>query len=192
MATFSATIIASADDAQEQAGTVVIANANNTATAATHYLGFRFQNVTIPAGSTISAATLDVETTSVSFDDPDFNIHCENVDDAATFTNAANNISSRTLTTANTVWTATSIGVGVRTSPDFASAVQEVIDRAGWASGNDLNVILDGRSASTNLRVRAYDGGTGTYPTLNITYTAGGGGSTQPPRSMHQFRMSRD
>lgn len=171
MATFTQAIGASTDDAQEQAGTTTVALANSTATAANHYIGLRYTNVTIPAGSVISAATLDIDCPSTSFDDPDVDIYCEAADSAATFSTAANDISSRAATTASTAWTATTIGTGLETTPDFAGAVQEVISRGGWASGNALAVIMKGRSASCNIRMRAIDGATGTYPTITITYT---------------------
>lgn len=188
MATYSATITASSDDAAQAAGTVDLTGVQLNANAATHYIGGRFLNVTIPPGSTINTATLDVYITSGSFDDPDVTIYAHDTDDAATFTTTTNDISNRTATTATTIWTATALGVGADTSPDFAAVIQEVIDRAGWSSGNDIAIILKGNSGSSNFRVRAYDDGGGSYMTLNINYTAPAAGG-QPPRTMHQFRQ---
>lgn len=191
MTIFSATITTSSDDAQETGGTVTIDGGALNANSTTGYTGFRFQNVTIPAGSTINTASLNVYLTSGSFDDPDITIYAEDTDDAATFTTAASNISGRTPTTANTVWNVTNLTTGVKTSPDFAAVIQEVIDRGGWSSGNDIAIIYVGNDASSLMRVRAYDAGGGDYATLNIDYTAGSGGGGQPRRSMHQFRLRR-
>lgn len=189
MTAFSTTIAASADDAAESAGTVTIDGSALNCGATNQYLGFRFLNVTIPAASTINTATISVYFTSGSFDDPDVTIYANDVDDAATFSTASNNISSRALTTAAATWTASGVGVGVETSPDLAAVVQEVISRGGWASGNDLAIIFKGNSTNP-MRLRALDAGGGDYATINIDYTAGGGGGpTQPPRSMHQFRQ---
>ena len=189
MTNFSATITTSADDAQEAGGTVTLDGGALNANSTTGYSAFRFLNVTIPPGSTINTASLNVYVTSGSFDDPDVTIYAEDTDDAATFTTASNNISSRTPTTANTVWNVGSISTGVKTSPDFAAVIQEIVNRGGWSSGNDLALIYVGNDASSLMRVRAYDAGGGDYATLNIDYTAGGGGGGQPRRSIHQFRQ---
>lgn len=172
MATFSATIIASADDAVETAGTVDITSSAININAATSYGGWRFQNVTIPQGSTINTCTMDLYFTSGSFDDPDVTIWAEDTDDAAAFTTGASNISGRTPTTATASWDVGGVGVGLETTVDFSAVVKEVVDRPGWASGNDLVVIMKGDDAGTLMRVRTYDSGSGDYGTINIDYTA--------------------
>lgn len=188
MSIFTTTVAASADDAQESAGTVtltdLVINCNNTG----QYGGFRFLNVTIPAGSTINSASISLNFISTSYDSPEVNIYCEDVDDATTFAAGANNISGRTLTTAYTYWDATNIGTGVKVSPDFAAAVQEVIDRGGWTSGNDLNVIIKGNAATSEFRVSTWDSAN-PEAQLDIDYTAPAGGGGQPPRTLHQFRQ---
>lgn len=174
MATFSAAVAASADDARQVAGTVTVNGSLLQCSATTDYVGMRFLNVTIAAGSTVSAATVDVYVPNLTYDDPDVDIYGEDADDAAAFTTAANNISSRTPTTATVAWTATGISSGWKTTPDIASVVQEIVSRGGWVSGNDMAIIFKGRSTDA-LRWEGYDGGTGNYATLNVTYTTGGG-----------------
>lgn len=172
MTLFSATIVASADDAQEAAGTVTIDGGALNANNATGYIGLRFQNVTIPAGATINTATMDVYLVSGSFDDPDVTIYGHDTDDAGAFTTSSNDISGRTATTATASWDASGLGTGVKTTPDFASVIQEIVDRGGWASGQDIVIILKGDDAGTLLRIRAYDSGSGDYATIDIDYTA--------------------
>jgi hypothetical protein len=187
MATYSGSTSQSSDDAREASGSVVLTGTNITIQATDHYGGMRFTNVTIDQGDTINTASIELEIASAVYDDPDVTIWAEDTDDAATFTTAANNISGRTPTTATTTWTASAIGGGVTTTPDLAAIVQEVIDRPGWSSGNDIVIIFKGNSTSP-LRFYTFDD-PGTI-TLNIDYTAGGGGGGgQPPRSMHQFRQ---
>jgi hypothetical protein len=186
VSTFSGTIIQSTDDAQEAEGTVTVDGGAVNANSAAGYIGLRFQNVTIPAGSTINTASMDVYLTSGSFDDPDVTIYGEDVDDAATFAATSNNISGRTLTTATTPWDAGAVGTGWKTTPDFASVIQEIVDRAGWNSGQDMVTIFKGDDAGTLLRIAAYDGGTGNYATLNIDYTEPSGGDIVP-LIMHHF-----
>ncbi len=191
MTLFTASVNASANDASQAAGTVDISGGALNANAATHYVGYRFTSVTIPPGSTITAATLDLEVYSGSFDDPDVTIYADDSDSAAAFVASSNNISGRTATTATTTWTDSSIGTGIKTTPDFAATVQEIIDRGGWASGNAIALITKGNSGSSALRTRAWDAGTGSPAALSITYTAPSSGG-QPPRTMHQFNQRRN
>lgn len=185
MATYSASVAASTDDADQVGSTVDISGTTLNANSASQRIGLRFTSVTIPPGATITAATLDLEFTSSSFDDPDVTIYGDDTDSAATFTATSNDISNRTQTTATVNWTASSVGTGIVTTPDIATIIQEIIDRAGWSSGNAVAVVIKGNGSSSFIRIRAYDGA-GTPVKLNITYTTGGG-SGQPPRTMHQF-----
>ena len=191
MSTFTATITASSDDADQASSTVDITGGALNANATTQWSGFRFLNVTIPPGSTVTASTLELDFFSGSFDDPDLTIYAHDTDDAPTFTTTANDISARTPTTATVTWTASSIGTGIKTTPDLKTIIQEIIDRPGWTSGNDIAILYVGRSASSFARVRSLDAGTGAPAKLNITYTPGSGSSGQPPRTLHQFRQRR-
>lgn len=169
-------VLASSDDARESgAGAVAINGATLALSSGSAWLGFRFNSVTIPQGSTINSAGLEVYVDSTAADDPDVDIYCEDADDAGTFTTGANDISSRSLTTAKTNWSAGGVGAGFKTAGDITSAVQEVINRGGWSSGNDLVVIFDSLSSS-NLTIRAYDSNPAEAATLVIDYTDAGGG----------------
>ena len=169
MTIFTKAIAASADDGFESSGTMdVTGNVININGPAMLGL-WRITDVTIPPGSTINSATLDFNFPSGSFDDPNVNIYCEDVDDGTALTTTTNDISGRTLTTANTTWNAGGIGTGTKTSPSFASSVQEVIDRGGWGSGNDLNVIAVGNSGSA-FRVSTWDS-TNPEAVITIDYT---------------------
>lgn len=179
MATFSATISQSSDDALQDGTSVSLTGTTPTVNATNRYLGLRWLNVTIPPGSTINTASITFSIPSAANDDPDLDIWGHDTDDAPTFTTTNNDISSRTPTTATVTWTATGIGTGLKTSPDLAAIFQEIIDRPGWASGNDIAVICKGRS-SNSFRTDAFDGSTGNYPTVNIDYTTPSGGTTMP------------
>lgn len=191
MATYSASIAASTDDADQASGTVDLTGTTINVNGTGQYAGLRFLNVTIPNAATINSATLAVEIVSTTHDDPDLTIFGEDTDDATTFTSTTNDISSRTPTTATTTWTATAIGTGVKTSPSIAAIIQEIVNRPGWTSGNDINILMNGNSSASFFRIRTYNAGSGSPATLNIDYTAGSGGG-QPPRTMHQFRTRRN
>jgi hypothetical protein len=178
MTTWNGTIAVSADDAQEAATSVTINGSTIVADTSPSYLGFRFLNVTIPNAATITAATMQVYCNTTSKDTAEHKIHCEDVDDAAAFAASSSNISNRPLTTAFTLWSAADMGVGWHTTPDFAAAVQEVVNRAGWASGNDLAVIFVWQTNGA-LRVQAYDSGSN-IATITIDYTTGAATGANP------------
>lgn len=132
-----------------------------------------FTNVTIPKGSTVSSATLSLYVINTSNDDPNLDIYCNDVDNAAGPTTNASDISGRTLTSSKATWNATGIGAGFQTSPSFDAAVQKVVGNAGWASGNALAVVLDGLGATT-FQFYGAEQGTGFQPSISITYTPPG------------------
>lgn len=187
MATFTANIAASTDDAQETSGTpnltATVLNTNSTAQTT----ALRFTGVTVPPGSTINNAYLTVNITSATYDDPDITIRSSGEANPATFTTAANHITNRAKSTNSVAWSASNIGAGNRNSPDLATLVAESIALPGWASGNALAFYLTGNSGSSSIRFASYDSG-GNYPQLTIDYTPPGGGG-QPRRTMHQFRL---
>lgn len=133
--------------------------------------GTRFLNVTIPQGATINSATLEVYIATTSYDDPHIDIYGEDQDNAGVFTTAANNIQNRTRTTAKVDWDGTGIGTGWETLPDVATLIQEIVNRAGWSSGNALAILFDGMT-SVALRFRQWDYSTHTLGAkLAIDYT---------------------
>jgi hypothetical protein len=172
---------ASSDDAFQAAptSTAVINGSSILIDAINEYGGWRFTNVTIAQGATINSATLTLNLTQATNDSPALDIYCEDVDDAATFAAASNNLSNRTLTTAKTDWDGTDLGTGDKIV-SITSAVQEVIDRAGWVSGNDLNVIAVGQTG-TAVRINTWDNSTSLCARLDIDYTEAGAATSLPP-----------
>ncbi len=174
MPTFTASVNASSDDAQESSGTMNLTGTALNANATTQISGMRFTGVTIPPGSSIETATLELYLSSGQYDDPDVTIYGQAADDAATFTTTTNDISSRPSTTAAVVWTESGIGTGARSTPDLASVVGEIVGRAGWASGNALVVFIQGNSSSSALRWAAEDGASASA-VLSVTYSTSTG-----------------
>lgn len=176
MTTLNLQVAASSDDARQAATTVVTLNSVSIAMSANGiWGGLRFLNVTIPPGSTINTAVLQLNVVNTSNDDPNLDIYGEDVDDATTYLAVDNDIGGRTRTTAKTTWNATGVGAGFVASPDFAAVIQEIIDRPGWASGNDISIILDGL-ASTTFQFRTYDNAVGDGAKLDIDYTEAAAG----------------
>ena len=162
-------VAASSDDADDPGDgwpstteTILYLNAGNK------WGGFRFTNVGIPQGATIDVATMEVYKLWAT--NAKYNIYCEDVDDAVTFTTDQYNISGRTRTTEYTYWNETvSEDEEWYTTPSLVNPVQEVINRPGWSSGNDIVFIWDGLTGA-NVEIRSYDGSTTNAAKLHIEY----------------------
>ena len=132
---------------------------------------FRLTSVTIPVGSTISAATQDY-TKNAGAGTPDIRIACEAAD-SATFPSSKADAEGRTITSSYA--NITTLPSNARhTTPDFSASVQEVIDRGGWASGNAIQVHWrDNKATGSNyIQGRCIERtGTTDDPYFSITYT---------------------
>lgn len=180
MTLFSQTINTSNQDAHEQdngsgfsstASIMYIQNA--TAAGSRRHSGIVVTNVTIPAGATIDSAYVKLYASSTTYDDMDCTIYGQDVDDADDFSTTAD-VKDRVdndSTTANVTWLNTAAGTGQITSPDIASVIQEIIDRGGWSSGNNICILLVASASGTNeYRARTADYGSN-YPVVEINYT---------------------
>ena len=105
----------------------------------THYLGFfRFQNITIGQGATISSAYF--KPYKSSYLSVPLVIHGIDADNAAAPT-AGSDLASSNFTSANISWT-DSVGFGQQTSSDIKDIIQEIVDRSGWSSGNAMMLAI--------------------------------------------------
>ena len=154
--------------------------------------GMRFLNITVPKGSTIIEAHL----TLVAYSDKagtvvDTRISAEDIDDAVTFANDGDIFDTRwaNRTTARVDWDALPAWTdGVEyDSPDIKAVIQEIIDRPGWASGQDIVIFwedFEDRSGVESFSYRdcdAHEKSAANAPKLEINYTeplpeAAGGG----------------
>ena len=136
MATWSGACGQSADDAYQSTTTVSL-TASMYITSTTRYIGVRFPNVTVPQGATINSSTLTVNVvTTNERDTPNGSTwYGELSSNAAAFTTTASDITNRPLTSANLVWSGSSIGSGDH-NLTVTSLVQEIVNQGGWASGN--------------------------------------------------------
>jgi type IV pilus assembly protein PilY1 len=170
----SVQIAASSDDA-EQTGTTMNLTQNDLDFFQGRWVGMRFDNITIAQGATINTAVVEFTAQeNASGTSGEMEIYCEDVDDATTFTSGASDISNRTLTTANASWENAETWSNGNTydSADFTSAVQEVVNRASWASGNAINVIFKPITSTNDRDADSYDGSAGDAPTIKINYSA--------------------
>lgn len=141
--------------------------------------GLRFQNVTIPNGATILTAKIELKAVnSDSSTTCSVKIYAEDVDDASAFSTEANFDGRDKTPVAGIAWT----NIGAWTngswydSPSIVSAIQNVVNRGGWASGQDMAIlILDNSSDEGAARfARSYENETAGAAKLTITYSVGG------------------
>lgn len=144
----------------------------------------RFSSVTGPAsGDTIDAAWLEFKPESTTYDDPSVDIYGVDVDNPVEIAAVNFNITSRARTSAVTTWTATGIGAAFVQTPSIVAQVQEIVDRAGWASGNAMAFVLDVLTGSV-FRPKTRDSGAGEGAKLHFEYTAGAApAAAEPPRT---------
>ncbi|HSS62934.1 MAG TPA: hypothetical protein VLS27_00745, partial [Gammaproteobacteria bacterium] len=138
----------------------------------TQMVGMRFADVTVPNGATITSAWIQFKTDETSTGGINLSFRGEAADDAATFADAASNISARALTAASVTWWPgpwNSVGAAGpnQQTPDLSPLIQEIVDRPGWAPGNALVVIISG----SGVRIaESFDGDAAGAPLLHIEY----------------------
>ncbi len=162
-------IDASSDDAFEYIGSTKTTNSVNIRVGYrqdTGYpctAGFRFNNVVIPQGSTVTGAYLRVYAYATeSFSGVTTKVYAQDTDNATTFDTDTQSPEGKTpLTDANVSWSLeTDWTVNtLYSSPDIKDVIQEIISRASWTSGNSLNLIIKNDSASNNHNISSYDNG---------------------------------
>jgi hypothetical protein len=174
LTTLTVPISASADDAEQSGGTVALANpvlkiVNRAGVNQT--VGLRFAGLSIPKGATIQNAYIQFQCNTRTTAAASLTIEGQAADNPVTFAKLTNNISSRPRTTANVAWvpapwtTVGSHGSDEQTA-DLSSVLQELVNRAGWASGNAMVFIITGTG------VRTAESFNGTFaPVLHVDYS---------------------
>ena len=179
-------VVASTDDAFRRLGTLgwdLTASMNSGAASATVNrmgAGARFKNILIVNGATITEAHLTLRcNSSTSGTVVNSRVSAEDVDDAITFADDADAFDTRwaARTTARVDWDAIpawTSGVDYD-SPDIKTVIKEIVDRGGWASGQDIVIFwedFEQRSTEATSCFRqafSYDGSAEFAPKLVIT-----------------------
>lgn len=149
--------------------------------------GFRFNAVDIASGDTIDS--VDFELFAINtFSTLKASITANDVDNAVDFSTDAD-VTTRiasAATLASTLWLHNSVFPGLvfissnTDGFDLNAIIQTVIDRGGWASGNNLVMLAAGDAGAgrgnASFAVRAYDGVTSEAARITVDFTASGGG----------------
>ena len=128
---------------------------------ADYHIGVIYQNVPIDQGVEIESAYWRPNiTTSSNF--PELAVYAEDADTASSWSTLPTSVAT---TTANTRWGVSGL-TGFR-NVDVTEAIQEVVDRAGWVSGNDIKIVsFDENGDSTGLGCKV--SGTAHIVTMNM------------------------
>lgn len=193
MASATFTIAASGDDGRTSAdfdepsfnnSSAFITLSSNTSDTSIGF--FRFDNVTIPQGSTINSATLDLVPRGTFADDSNGNIQAVAADDPVAPANAAA-IDAWALTSASVSWVADALGTSRVSSPSITTVLQEIVDRGGFASGNAVVVVYTGNTdVNKTFQPDSYDGSPSSDAAeLSVDWTepASGGPTGSPLQS---------
>ena len=152
------------------------------------WVGLRFREVNIPKGATITNANVQFTVDALVPGTTDAAIKLEVWGaleaNAAEITADPFSVSNRPFTDSMVPWEpGPSVAVGDagenEATPDISGIIQEIIDLDGWASGNNMMLIvttgdtLD--TADKNREMESADGDVNGAPVLNVTFTGGGG-----------------
>lgn len=165
------------------------------------HAGWRFTNVTIPQGATVTSATLSVYVNYLNGTGAAGVIYGYATDNAAAWSIGTNPGAGTVtparvvLTTATTSFSRPSTGSH---SYDVATIVQELINRAGWASGNALSFVVKPNEAPgppappiTAFADTSDVLGGSNKPSISIVYSTGAVGAVLPRRSLRVGNLLR-
>ncbi len=112
-------------------------------------IGLRFNNISIPAGATITRAYLQFNAAEINRISSGLILKGEKSLHSQPFSLSAHNLSGRQFTGSQVVWNPQAwIEAGeegaAQASPDIKSIIQEIIQTPGWASGNSVSIFISG------------------------------------------------
>ncbi len=171
-------VAASSDDAEESAtGSVSLTSSDLelVTDGSIQKVGMRFNGVAVPHRAAVLNAWIQFQTKSTGSAATSLSIQGQAVDTAATFTTTAANLSSRPKTTAAAPWapvpwnTVGAAGPDQRT-PNISAVIQEIVNRAGWSSGNALAILITGTGMRTAW---SYNGLPTGAPLLHVEFVPG-------------------
>lgn len=131
-----------------------------------------FANIDLPQGVPIDSATVYWTASRSRSDAARTLIGCEDADNPSTPTSKSD-LQGRVMTSSyNTQSPIEAYVAGTEYGYDITGAVQEVLNRPGWAYGNTLAVYCDNLPTNDYRRyIAAYENGTYAAPRLVITFS---------------------
>lgn len=178
---FTRQISSGSDDVEERSTGTVVPNSNDLELVYDNYttgnqvIGLRFNNITIPAGATVTRAYIQFTVAETTYGTTQLRVYGHKTDHALPFTTARKNVSRRPRTSASVPWAPAPLGgsaVGSRTetqqTADLSPILQEILNRTGWTPGNSMAFIITGYGKRNAL---AYEGSRSEAAELVVEYT---------------------
>lgn len=178
----SARINAGVDDVEERQNGTMSTNSSDIelvedGSAGRQTVGLRFPALGIPQGAQITSAYLEMVCDETDTKATALTVRAHNTDNAPAFSSTSANVSSRPMTSASVAWSPaawSTVGAAYQ-SPNLASVVQEVVNRAGFTSSSALALIIRGTGERT---AEAYEGVPASAARLRIEYQIPSGGGS--------------
>jgi hypothetical protein len=182
MTIYSGQVSTSTDDGAQGTGGVMnltrtVDAIDDTGSTSAAYWACRFQNVTVPNGATISAASVSVYAPSSSLS-MHATIYGNKTGNPGTLQTTSSYISGLASTTNTASWIATLTQNTFNASPDLSAIETELVAQPGYASG-DAQLFVFHAGAAVACGVEDYDGSPSEAAELNVTYSSGGGANNQ-------------
>ncbi|MFK8081482.1 MAG: hypothetical protein AB8B97_14435, partial [Granulosicoccus sp.] len=135
-------------------------------------LGLRFTGVDIPAGATITAASIQFTVDEPNRAASSLTFYGEANGNTAAFTGSDGNVSSRPRTVASVDWSPapwTIVGASGndQRTPDLSVIIQEIVNQGGWRDNNALVVLIVGSGQRT---AESFDGDNSRAPVLRVEF----------------------
>lgn len=133
----------------------------------------KFNNVTIPVGSTIVDAWVSVVFRTDNRDSPRLRLYGELIENSLNYS-VNPTVNDRDKTIAFTPWSGDDLGSGSRIqSPPITSLIQEVVSQPSWVSGNNMSILFwaDSVTGPEECWLTPYDFDPAEVPRLHIEYT---------------------
>ncbi|HKQ58962.1 MAG TPA: right-handed parallel beta-helix repeat-containing protein [Candidatus Eisenbacteria bacterium] len=186
--TIDLAIVASTDDVEEDASGVVNVNSLDlemTLNDLDQKVGLRFTGVTVPPGARVTRAWVQFTADEAHFEPTSLVIQAQATDNAETFLPYNGDLSARALTEASVFWSpgdwefVEESGDPQRTA-DLSPVLQEVVNRAGWESGNAVVFAISGSGHRTAV---AWDANPAAAPRLHVEFGRSGPSLTRSARA---------
>jgi len=147
------------------------------AIASRYHCGVRFRDVRIPYGAKVTSAFIRFESASnLATTTVNARLVGEDNTAPAIFSTYAD-FMGRAHTSASVSWQSIGAWVFAATydTPDITTIIQEIVNKSGWAHGNNLVVFIEDVASSVNARREAYqwDSGIGAEARLYVTFDVG-------------------
>ncbi|HQK99026.1 MAG TPA: hypothetical protein PLH61_13485, partial [Bacteroidia bacterium] len=134
--------------------------------------GIRFSSVPIPKNAIITSSSLSLCSYETKSATVNVKIYGIDEDNTSNFNTTTQEPSDKAKTSASSDWTLQNPWTvdNWYTSSSINSSVQEIVDRAGWSSGNAMGFIFTNNGSGDNKQFVDYWEGANLAPKLDISY----------------------